>query len=211
MHTNHKGGRPPKGVIHVPAPKPPPVFATKGANKKLGQRGNNTRPSTYFTPLLKQRYLEELARTGLKTNSARKLGISYGNVCLHIRKDAAFAQAVEEAMDQFRDSIEEAIDQRGRLGWDEPIYYQGTLVGHVKRYDTQLLLAQAKAHIPAYRDKAQSIQIQQNNVSLGLESLNADDRQVLREVLLRRQQPSVVDVEQLPPAAASEEGVDGEG
>ena len=161
-------------------------MAKKGPNKKAGEKGVNFRPTISFTDARKKKFVERLAETGRKCQTAREIGVSYGNVCRHYKKDKEFATAVEEAMDLYRDSIAEEIDRRGRIGWDEPIWYQGVQVGTVRKYDGTLLLAHARRHIPEYRDKLQVDQNVAGTVSLGLDELTTDDRTQLRELLQKK-------------------------
>lgn len=50
------------------------------------------------------------------------------------------------------EQIEAEIIRRGLHGWDEPVFHNGQEVGAVRKYDSRLLIAAARANIPKYRD-----------------------------------------------------------
>lgn len=99
-------------------------------------------------------FLNHLAETGRFCESAAAAGTSYETVRRHRKENKLFAEACDEALSVYRDLLAAEIDRRGRLGWDEPVYFQGRVVGSVRKYDSNLLLAQAKAHLPEYREKS---------------------------------------------------------
>ena len=60
----------------------------------------------------------------------------------------------EQAIEQFKDTLERAIVQRGVYGLDRPIYQGGKLVGYERMYSDKLLELSAKAHMPSkYRER----------------------------------------------------------
>lgn len=158
-------------------------MATKGPNKKAGEKGTNLRPTIAFTPKRKAEFIGTLARTGRKVASANQVGVSYATICQHMRKDLKFASAMEEALDLYRDSIDEEVGRRGKEGMTEEIWYQGTVVGTKMVYSDQLLLAHAKAHHPAYKDKLDATHTVTATVQLDLEELSDEDRADLRKLL----------------------------
>ena len=153
-----------------------------GPNKKAGEKGTNVRPSTTFTAERKKVYIGLVARSGRRVQSAKEIGVCYSTVCHHQNNDPDFAAAVDEAVDLYRDSIDEEVGRRGMKGVAEDIWYQGTVVGQRVVYSDQLLLAHARAHHPAYKEKSQEITLQ-GTVSMGLETLTDQDRDELKRIL----------------------------
>jgi hypothetical protein len=51
------------------------------------------------------------------------------------------------------ETIRDEIRRRAIEGVDEPVFYKGDVVGHVRKYDSGLLQMMAKAHLPEYREK----------------------------------------------------------
>lgn len=68
--------------------------------------------------------------------------------------DADFAEAWDEAVDIGNGALEDEAMRRGVKGVDEPVYYKGQPVGHIKRYSDTLLIFLMKGRMPEkYGDK----------------------------------------------------------
>jgi hypothetical protein len=77
-------------------------------------------------------------------------------VRLHRESDEAFAAAELQANEDHKDLIEAEIKRRAMDGIVKPFFYQGERVddGKIREFSDVLLLAYAKRHIAAYRDRA---------------------------------------------------------
>lgn len=97
--------------------------------------------------------LNNLAETGTKMASARAAGISWQHwdKFRRVNKDQ-MDPLVDAALEMYRERISYAIHSRAIDGWLEPVFYKGEEVGHIRRFSDRLLLAQAKRHMPEYRD-----------------------------------------------------------
>lgn len=67
-------------------------------------------------------------------------------------QDDDFRAAWEDAYEQGADVVRDEIRRRAVEGWEEPVFQQGKLVGHVRKYSDRLLELEAKRRDPAYRD-----------------------------------------------------------
>lgn len=110
---------------------------------------------TRFTPDLRQKFLEILADTGRYAHAARDVGISAGHANsmrnpLHVSYDPDFASACEDAMELYRDKVDQEVARRGVEGWDEAVYGKDGYVGDVRKYSDRLLELHAKRHIREY-------------------------------------------------------------
>ena len=94
-----------------------------------------------FTPALKLRFLDELARHGNVRVAAARCGVSRSGVYLARSRDPAFAQAWRAALVLGRDCAAEELAERAIAGWDEAVFYQGQQVTTRRRFDARLLLA----------------------------------------------------------------------
>ena len=103
-------------------------------------------------PELRKVFLQHLARYGNKTAAAAHVRLSVEQIYVWEKKHEEFKAQVGEAMDRHRAHIEKAIHDRAIDGWEEPKYSATGLVGTVRRYSDNLLLAYAKRHIPEYRE-----------------------------------------------------------
>ena len=63
-------------------------------------------------------------------------------------RDARFAEAFDRARDVVADRLEEECRRRAVTGTDEPVYYQGNVVGHIRKYSDGLLVTLLNAYRP---------------------------------------------------------------
>lgn len=157
-------------------------------------------PRLPFSDDRKVRYVELLARYGLKSKVAKAIGTTIQTVNYHEKHDPDFAEATSWAMDVFRDSIEEVIQDRAIHGWKEPVFSQrlGCQIGEIHRFDNKLLELLAKRHIPAYRDKQQVDHTVTGGVLIGVDQApSPEDWEQKHKRLAEesREQPEVVDAE----------------
>ena len=94
-----------------------------------------------FTPALKLRFLDELARHGNVRVAAARCGVSRSEAYLARSRDLAFAGAWRAALVLGRDRAVEELAERAIEGWQEPVFYHGRQVAVRRRYDARLLLA----------------------------------------------------------------------
>ena len=77
-------------------------------------------------------------------------------------RDEAFAVAWDEAVESGTEALEDEARRRAVDGWEEPVYQQGDLVGHVRKYSDGLLTFLLKGRKPEkYRDTA-AVQLNAN-------------------------------------------------
>jgi len=158
----------------------------KDETQKAGAHG----PGTLGTPFTEDRraiYLAALETTGIKITARREAGVTDTTVRNHRRKTEGFKEAEAEATRAYRARIEAEIHRRGIEGVEEPIYWQGEVVGHVIKYSDKLLELHAKRHIPEYRTQ---VKVDQTTVHAELpfkelESMSPESQRQLREILER--------------------------
>ena len=108
---------------------------------------------TKFDAELRHRFLAYYALTGQLQKSAQECGISPATVRSLQKKDPDFAAAMEEAKEDFKEAIERELIRRAVMGWDEPVYQKGELVGEVRKYDSNLLAMLIKKLDPTYKER----------------------------------------------------------
>lgn len=110
-----------------------------------------------FTPDLKQRIVTMLTRSGVIEHVLAFLQVSRRDYEASRQLDPDFADACDDAVSVRKHAIEEEITRRAIDGWEEPIFTVRNGVreqcGSVRKFSDALLLALAKRHIPAYREK----------------------------------------------------------
>ena len=70
-----------------------------------------------------------------------------------LEHDEPFSLLYTQAKTEYDDLIREEIDRRARRGWSETVYQLAKRAGTVRKYSDTLLIFQAKARMPEYRDK----------------------------------------------------------
>lgn len=93
-----------------------------------------------------------------------------------------FKEACSAVLDEVRDAISAEIDRRGRLGWLEPVFQKGTQAtdsegkpAFIRRFDSKLLLARARALIPSEYGDRKDITITHHKGSHGVMVIEGTD------------------------------------
>lgn len=55
---------------------------------------------------------------------------------------------MDDAWEEHCDGLEATVINRGQYGWDEPVFWKGKVVGHIRRFDNKLLLRALEAKRP---------------------------------------------------------------
>lgn len=91
--------------------------------------------------------------TGNVSAACRKAKITRQNAYFARDDDELFAAAWKEALVIATELLELEARRRAEKGTLEPVYYQGDLVGRVRKYSDTLMIFLLKAHAPdKYRD-----------------------------------------------------------
>ena len=61
---------------------------------------------------------------------------------------ATFRADWDEALEEARELLEAEARRRAAIGVDEPVFYKGKVVGHIRKYSDNLLMFLLKAHWP---------------------------------------------------------------
>ena len=109
----------------------------------------------------KQAFLAALRATGSIRAAARRASPGskskegpHSTFRMALQRDAAFATAAQEAMDDALGSLEAEAMRRAVEGYQRPIYQRGQLVGHETVYSDNMLLTLLRARAPdAYSDR----------------------------------------------------------
>lgn len=98
-------------------------------------------------------FLKWLRRKGNVTGACDKAKIDRKWAYTVRKQDPDFAAAWDEALDEATERLELEAHRRAHDGTTEPVFYQGEMVGSVRKYSDTLLIFLLKAHKPEkYRD-----------------------------------------------------------
>ena len=92
-----------------------------------------------WTPHKMQAFLEALAQLGSVKDACRAVGLSKTSAYRLYDQDPGFAAVWDRALTTIRPSLEETAYQRAVVGWDEPVFHGGAVVGYRRRFSDGLL------------------------------------------------------------------------
>ena len=93
-------------------------------------------------------FLDTLRGTGNVRLSARNANVARQVVYRARDSSATFRADWDEALEEARELLEAEARRRAAIGVDEPVFYQGQVVGHIRKYSDNLLMFLLKAHWP---------------------------------------------------------------
>lgn len=100
-----------------------------------------------------QEILDKIAEAMPQKKAAESSGVPWRTWYGWKERTPELQDDVVKCLEMAGETIEEEIRRRAIDGVDEPVYQGGKLVGHVKRYSENLLLALARAHMPHRYDR----------------------------------------------------------
>ena len=96
--------------------------------------------------------LDQLAHGRTLEEAAQAAGVSRRTIFNWRRDDDEFSLQVADAVEAGTDVFRAELRRRALEGWDEPVFHQGEVVGHVRRHSDTLLIFELKRRDPTYRD-----------------------------------------------------------
>jgi len=99
------------------------------AKKRAKTEKTGSRAKPRVKPDWAPRFLEAVRREGTIFHAARIAGIERTNVYARRDRDEEFARELARALEDSTDGLEREAIRRGSEGYDEPVIYQGQLMG----------------------------------------------------------------------------------
>jgi len=106
-----------------------------------------------FDDAAKQVYLDFLAKTGRRYDSAAAAGVTPKTVMRHVDSDPEFAEAREDAIAAWRDRVLKQAEKVAITGTLEPIASGGKLVGNKRVFATNILAMEMRRVEPSYKER----------------------------------------------------------
>jgi len=159
------------------------------------------REPAHLTEHRKQAFITELARHGVAIRAARAAspGSTTGALTTfkdERKRDAEFAAAWDEAIENAHASLLEELIRRARDGVDVPLQdAKGNVVGWKKQYSDKLLLAAVTARFREFTPRSEVTAKVSQEPSLGLDQLSVESQDQLREILEREQRRALSSAE----------------
>lgn len=118
--------------------------------------GGAGRPAIIPTILQLISYCVAVAKTGLIGRSSAQADATPQRILIWRKALPVFNQAVEFALELYKDSLLEEAHVRGATGWREPVFQGGKMVGTILKKSDRMLEALLKKHDPSMRDGPQT-------------------------------------------------------
>jgi hypothetical protein len=83
-----------------------------------------------------------------KAMACRTARVGHSTADYHLKNDADFAAQAEAAKAHAIDLLHTRAFQRCLEGDVEPVYWQGILIDHVRKFDSRLMIEMLRAHMP---------------------------------------------------------------
>ena len=106
------------------------------------------------------RWLCVYAMSGSKVMACRRAHVGHSTADYHLRNDADFRTQAEAAKAHAINLLFTRCMQRCLEGDVEPIYWQGIVVGHIRKFDSRLQIEMLRAHMPdLFKTPGQSVTV----------------------------------------------------
>jgi hypothetical protein len=94
------------------------------------------------------RFLKALRMSCNWTDSLKAAHVSYNTVKLHERSDPEFAAQLREAEEEGAQLLHAVCWKLAIEGNVEPVFFQGQIVGHIRKYDSRMQIELLRAYMP---------------------------------------------------------------
>jgi hypothetical protein len=94
------------------------------------------------------RWLCAYAMNASKAMACRDARVGHSTADYHLKNDPDFAAQAEEVKDHALDLLHTRCMQRAIEGDCEPVYWQGEVVGRIRKFDSRFQIEMLRAHMP---------------------------------------------------------------
>jgi hypothetical protein len=94
------------------------------------------------------RFLKALAMSFNWTDALKAARVCYNTVRAHEQNDPEFAARLKEAEEEGAQLLHAVCWKSAVEGNVEPVYFQGQIVGHIRKYDSRMQIELLRAHMP---------------------------------------------------------------
>lgn len=116
------------------------------------------------------RFLEELAKRGNVSESAKEAGITRQHAHYCYREQPQFAALWDDAIEVANDALEREAWRRAVEGVDKPVFFQGIECGVIREYSDQLLTTLLKANRASkFRDNSKMELVGKGDTALSIQ------------------------------------------
>ena len=120
------------------------------------------------------------------TEALRAARVCYNTVRAHERNDPEFAAQLREAEEEGAQLLHDVCFKEALEGNLEPIFFQGQVVGNVRKIDNRLRIEMLRAHMPKVF-KTPGTKVAINAGSISNNTMIVDEQERERLIQLRRE------------------------
>jgi hypothetical protein len=117
-------------------------------------------------------FLAALEASGNVSAAARRAATHRCTAYRHRQADPEFRAAWDEALEVAMDDMEAEARRRAVDGWDEPVFYEGKVCGHIRKYSDALIMFLLKAYRPEFRDNDRVVHSGDTTTTVRIEYVN---------------------------------------
>jgi hypothetical protein len=152
------------------------------------------------------RFLSALSASCSFVRAAKAAKISYNTFKLHQKNDPEFARQVAEAEEQAVELLHAQCFKAALEGILEPVYFEGKIVGHTRKFESRMAIELLRAHMPnTFRRPGAKVNVSPSNPAPFGSGVSAKALQELIEMRKRSLaliQEKMAKGQQVPPASA---------
>jgi hypothetical protein len=94
------------------------------------------------------RFLKALAMACSLTDALKAAHVCFNTVRAHERSDPEFAAQLKDAEQEGAELLHSVCWKSAIEGNVEPVFFQGQIVGHIRKYDSRMQIELLRAHMP---------------------------------------------------------------
>jgi len=176
-------------------------MATKKPAPKKRPRQKRVKPAFVDDPKMQAAVCASFAEHGTVLAASKECGVSCETIRLARRDNPDFAQAMEEAWEQFGEMVAAEVKRRAVDGWEEPVFQKGELIGHVRKFSDRLLELMAKRTNAEFKERVAleakgTVNVDHQHthtVTHNLAALTIEQQESLLAMLETMEKPVVID------------------
>ena len=108
-------------------------------------------------------FLRVLSETANVVESCKAAGVKRRSVYRWRDEDPEFRKAWDDANERGTDALEDEAIRRASKGTRKPVFYKGTICGHVREYSDTLMIVMLKARRPAKFKERSAVEMTGSN------------------------------------------------
>ena len=187
---------------------PPEEISRGGETPYLQQLKATHRARARAATRWRPRFLKALRMSCNWTDSLKAAHVSYNTVKLHERNDPDFAAQLKEAEEEGAQLLHGVCFKAALEGNLEPVYWQGKIVGHIRKYDSRMQIELLRAHMPHLfktpGSRAPVISGDSNNKGMIMDEETLTQIQAARQEALEAMKPK--EIREAPNGASADSG-----